>query len=146
MNKLTANQQERTYRLHEVLRDALRYLDMAEKDPDITVNMGYWFDWLDEDRTRCSVCLAGAYFCEGVINPELSLRMHSDDADDYATSAKLKSINSLRTGYLTDALDFLGIIPNEPAPPFVVCNYGKDAVQFKRDMNKILEYLVSQDY
>lgn len=134
-------------KLHEVLSDALRYLEMAEKDPNIWIDMRTWFDWLDVDKTQCSVCLAGAYFCKGVINPELafdSSAIEAEEGEEY--SHALGALNALRQGCIEDALDILGITATGQVPTFTVYKYTDDSAGFRRDMREILDYLKSNDY
>lgn len=126
-------------KLHEALKEALMYLEMAERNPSITVDMRTWFDWENEDeRTRCSVCLAGAYFCKGIVNPELSFDAEEGTIYDV--------IDELRCGDVERALRIFGVFPEKQVPNFKVCWYADNPVRFKREMNEISEYLESNNY
>ncbi len=127
-------------KLHEVLKEAMAYFEMCEADSNISIDMTHWHEWLNEEKTLCSVCLAGAYLCKGIINPELSM------CDMRVNGGIHIAIDELRCGNVSAALRFMGVEPPKSGTDFEVCPYKEDAFQFKRDMNRILDWLTKNDY
>ncbi len=130
-------------KLHEALRDALGYLELCEADPNIRINMGWWFVWNDNYfRDYCTVCLAGAYFCEGVFERSLDPKMMWRPGNKPLYGA----LDMLRCGRVTEAIRHFGTRYPTEQKWVTVCDYEKNPTQFKQDMREILEYLEAENY
>ena len=132
-------------KLHELLHDALHFFELCEWNTDININMTRWFQWeVGSDRTRCSVCLAGAYFCRGVVvDPSVE---ESSLWENNELKTRLYALDSLRRGDVAGALEYFDITPPITPVPFVVASYKGDGAQFMRSMQGILDYLKDRDY
>ncbi len=108
-----------TQKLPEKLSDlidlALADLRKVEKDDRYAVDMATWHEppgaSLDEEATRCHVCFAGAVMA-GTLGTMPNVVVLPSDftsmGDDPHTARRLLALDSVRNGFVEDALRELG--------------------------------------
>lgn len=107
-----------------LIRVALADLAKVEADPKYRVDMSEWVLW-DGDSSPCEVCFAGAVIVGtlggGPNFTEDFFRSHPHLFDS-GTSRKLHALDAFRNGYVSLALEHMGI-------------YGRDKVLLNRTLS-----------
>lgn len=128
------------------LRQALKDLETAEKDPRVVIDMG---DWIYVKENKCEVCLAGAMMIAG---QDIDKIIADDGIDMVLTlTHKHKAIDQFRVGRLWDAVwywknptgtpwGFAGRVEGLPEY-FPAHDYNDDPDEFKEDMHGIIAML-----
>src|SRR5687767_4349571 len=108
---------------------ALHDLEAVEKDERYRVNMYAWHD----PNGRCSVCLAGAVMA-GTLGASPNVHRAPFMFDD-DTRWKLRSLDALRAGSISEALRYWVVDRPHTLPPYdEPTDYEHDPEGFKNDM------------
>ena len=122
----------------ELIRVALADLVKVEAMPETySVSMGVWHH---RSRTgKCFVCLAGSVMA-GSLGADASATMNPNHYDPL-TRRKLMALDSLRCGYVNDALEHLGLdqagMRDVPGASY----HAHSAKSFHTDMAKLADDL-----
>lgn len=126
-------------KLSDLAEAALADLEAVEKDERYVVDMESWHEPADG---VCMVCLAGAVMANRLVcNPTVTLMpsmLHE--------AQKLRSLNLLRMGIISGALEQFGITNSPLFPYAVIANYAKNRDQFFADMRGIITLLREHGY
>lgn len=104
-------------KLHELLHLALHDLEMVQKDPSYTINMGDWHNYSSRVKT-CYVCLAGCVMANSLEVPYAvtiePANLGGSEEDDHNAKC-LYALDRLRLGRVGEAIAASkGIIYTEP--------------------------------
>ncbi len=150
------NNRELADKPSDLLEQAMEDLEKIEKCQNYRINMRWWHIPTRDTTTEtnmdnaCTVCLAGA-----VMACSLGADPTKDIGPEYfgePTALKLHALDSLRSGRVAEALDWLS--PKICTPEIReqvenvmygigVTPYQDSAVEFKKDMKRIVDYLRS---
>ena len=113
---------------------ALKDLRETERLKKYVVDMGIWHEPIDEGK--CLVCLAGSVMCRTLkASPDRHL-----DPEDFGSknSVKLRALDHLRSGQISQALDSLGLDPPDLIQSEIdITPYEDDPDDFKADMKQL---------
>lgn len=120
----------------ELLRVAMRDLELVEADPRYKVNMSAWHGKRSDQR--CHVCLAGAMLAKSCGFPIHWFWTHAPQS----VTTKMSVINFLRMGEVAAALQMARFArPVEVAPVTEIIPYDKDPEAFKSQLLALAGYL-----
>lgn len=126
----------------ELLLLALHDLERAEMSPRYMIDMDQWHS----PNGACSVCLAGSVMA-ATLGVSERLEMHPDDFDN-DTCQKLCAVDSLRKGFIGDALVEMGLddvaAPELMREEWFVSDYDWDRDGFYEDMLSIVGILQAE--
>ena len=77
----------------------LKDLELCEKHPDYTIDMGRWHEGHGDRSDSCSVCLGGARLARIYNDPARTISMYFDYVPD-----KIEAMDDVRSGNLVDAV------------------------------------------
>ena len=131
----------------ELLALALMDLEKAEESPDHIVYMDVWMGLYQE---KCYVCLAGSVlaFSQHIkpeklheINGELHGSSRCLRGLDEDTFNKLDALDTMRLGYLNQALDRMGVHLAKPVQEVAIIPYDMNKEEFKKCMRRQIDIL-----
>ena len=137
----------------ELIRIALADLKKVEDHPSITVDMDDWiasnYDGLDtNDRPSehriCSAGLAGAVVIFSLAGGPDSIPARIISPRYFPENEnQLFAIDSLRSGYIADMFDFLGLDPDDgySYEGLVTTPYEESPEEFKEELEKLAKIL-----
>lgn len=119
----------------ELIRLALKDLELVEKDDHYVVDMDTWHEYI-RFKSKCSVCLAGSVMAKSLdASPYLSLNMRH-----FSQVGKLMALDNFRLGYISAGAALLGVDTSHPDDRQIVVSvtpYFYNPREFKKDMRKI---------
>lgn len=130
-------------KLHELLALALADFDIISKTPGYEVDMSSWHE-ADSNTGKCAVCLAGAVMAN-TLKVQKHISMSINDVYDSNLATKLRTLDSLRGGYVNDAL---AALRREQTADFSYPEpeaYHYNPLQWRKDMDRLLAWLKKRD-
>jgi hypothetical protein len=123
----------------DLLEVALRDLEAVEQDPKYRVRMDVWHEPAKHINDPCQVCLAGAVMAKSLETSNL-VRRWPCDFSDKDTLRKLRALDDMRVGAVSEALERLDLPPVSKYD-FVAHHYGANPEGFKRDLRNLVDKL-----
>jgi hypothetical protein len=107
---------EKATKLSKILAIALHDFAIAEKMKNVQINMGVWYE---NGSEICQVCLGGAVMrgryksvCQAMVRKREEYReAYPEDLQCFdAAAQKIKALNRLRVGNVSEAAEYLGVV------------------------------------
>jgi len=137
----------------ELLKDALQALSYCEKSRKYRIDMNVWYE-PDFVGAGCSVCLAGSVMAKRLKSPSRTPSEQLVFSDEshlprspwfYPEKERkmLMALNSLRMGYIGEALRTLGVKRTHYQVPRIqpVVEYDESPTAWRADMETLVEIL-----
>ena len=123
----------------ELIRVALADLAKCEAMPETyRIDMSVWHLALDNS---CHICLAGAVMAQTLgVEPGYDYWPEVSDTDIYC---RLIALNAFRQGLVQQGLFSVGCNLGN-IDPWKITDYKADPIQFRKDMEKLADWLESQ--
>lgn len=135
-------------KMSELLKVAVDDLEQIEKDPNYRINMAQWHAPTGD---KCEVCLAGATLATRGIPRDVEIDPSTpiNSAEGIKVYDKLCAINSLRTGSVNTAAEYLGITDTSRLSKIkhvAMTRYEHGPEAFKRELRELAADLEQYGY